>query len=160
MHIYRLTTFIIMAAAILLLNMSCSEQKQAEKATPEKARVESLATTPADIRKEAGDLANTTLTYAEEQKELYTRHVLERLAQYNQKMIDMDRKLAMMTEQAKAEVEEEVGNFMRKKEDVSAKFQELQADGGEAFEDLKEGMNKAMDEMDVAYDQAISRFKN
>lgn len=154
-------TTILLLASIALLIISCSDQKQsAETAPPEKAKVESLATTPADIKKEAGDLARTTLNYAEEQKEQYTQEVLSRLAQYNEKLIALDRKIAMLGEQAKAETMEEVANFNRKKEQVSEKFRELQAASGEAYEDLKDGMEKSIEEMDKAYVQAMSRFQN
>ncbi len=154
-------TTILLLASIALLIISCSDQKQsAETAPPEKAKVESLATTPADIKKEAGDLARTTLNYAEEQKEQYTQEVLSRLAQYNEKLIALDRKIAMLGEQAKAETMEEVANFNRKKEQVSEKFRELQAASGEAYEDLKDGMEKSIEEMDKAYAQAMSRFQN
>lgn len=154
-------TTILLLASIALLIISCSDQKQsAETAPPEKAKVESLATTPADIKKEAGDLARTTLNYAEEQKEQYTQEVLNRLAQYNEKLIALDRKIAMLGEQAKAETMEEVANFNRKKEQVSEKFRELQAASGEAYEDLKDGMEKSIEEMDKAYAQAMSRFQN
>ncbi len=154
-------TTILLLASIALLIISCSDQKQsAETPPPEKAKVESLATTPADIKKEAGDLARTTLNYAEEQKEQYTQEVLSRLAQYNEKLIALDRKIAMLGEQAKAETMEEVANFNRKKEQVSEKFRELQAASGEAYEDLKDGMEKSIEEMDKAYAQAMSRFQN
>lgn len=145
---------IIALLAVGFLMAACGEQKTA----PEKAKVENLATTPEDIKKEAKDLAKTTITYAEEQKEIYTQQVLDRLAQYNQKLIELDRKLAMLSEQAKAELAVELNNFDRKKEKVAAKVRNLQAASGEAYVDLKEGMDKAIEDMDKAYDQAMNRF--
>lgn len=151
---------ILLLASVTFLIMACSEQKQsAGKAAPEKAKVESLATTPADIKKEAGDLAKAAMTYAEEQKALYTQEVLDRLAQYNQKLMALDRKVAMLGDQAKAEMMEEVANFNQKKEQALEKVRELQASSGEAYEDLKEGMEKSIAEMDKAYDQAMNRFQ-
>jgi len=153
-HYLMMTIFALLAVGFFMA--ACGEQKPAT----EKVKVENLATTPEDIKKEAQDLAKTTITYAEEQKEIYTQQVLDRLAQYNQKLIQMDRKLAMLNEQAKAGLAVELDNFSRKKEEVAVKVRHLQAASGEAYEDLKEGMNKAIEDMDKAYDQAMSRFEN
>lgn len=156
---FRYRTIALLVAAGLLFT-ACSEQKKtADKATPEKAKVESLATTPADIKKEANDLAKTTRSYAEEQKELYTQEILARLAQYNQKLIDLNRKVAMLGAQTEAQAMAEVDNFYRKKDQVAEKVRQLQAASAEAYEDLKDGMDKAIEEMDRAYDKAMSRFE-
>jgi hypothetical protein len=52
---YGFATFIVLLTVGLIM-AGCSEQKPAEeKASPERARVENLATTPEDIKKEARD---------------------------------------------------------------------------------------------------------
>ena len=67
---------IIVLAAVGFIMMACSEQRPAaEKTTPEKAKVENLATTPEDIKKEAKDLARTTMAYTDEQKALYQEKI-------------------------------------------------------------------------------------
>ena len=146
-------------AAITFFTTACSEQnKPAETSPQERARVEKLETTPADIKKEARDLAVTTKTYAEEQKELYTQQVIDKLAQYNQKLIELNSKVATMSGQARAGVAAELEKLDQKKEAVASRVLELQTASGEAYEDLKEGMEKAIDEMDVAFARALSRF--
>jgi hypothetical protein len=50
-------------------------------------------------------------------------------------------------------------NLSRKKAAMGDKVRELQAEGNEAYDDLKEGLDKAMEEMDKAYDQAMERFQ-
>jgi hypothetical protein len=71
----------------------------------------------------------------------------------------LEAKLVMMNEQAKAEFAEEMKNLSRKKAEIGEKFQELQAAGNEAYDDLKDGLDGAMEEMDKAYDQAMERFQ-
>ena len=150
---------IIAAAAIGFFISACSEQKPtAEKVTPERAKIENLATTPQDIKKEAKDLAKTTMAYTEEQKDLYMEKLKEKMAQYNRNLVEYRAKLAMMNEQAKADLAEEIDNLSSKKVEMESKIRELQAASGEAFEDLKDGLDNAMDEMDKAYEQAMKRF--
>jgi hypothetical protein len=153
MNIFILTILYFFMAA-------CSEQKPtAEKAATERAKVENLETTPDDIKKEAADLARTTLAYTEEQKTLYQEKIQKKMAQYGQKLLALEAKLVMMNEQAKAEFAEEMKNLSRKKAEIGEKFQELQAAGNEAYDDLKDGLDGAMEEMDKAYDQAMERFQ-
>ena len=159
MYRYAIISIIVLITSIALLT-SCSEQKTtAEKTAPGKAKVEKLATTPADIKKEAKDLAETTMAYSEEQKEQYEKIIQEKLVQYNRKFMELESQLVMMNEQAKADLAAEMAKLNDKKTAVAAKVKELQGTGGEAWADLKAGMDKAFMEMDKAYDQARSRFK-
>jgi hypothetical protein len=151
----RIGFIIIIALATLCFFMAaCSEEKPAA----EKAKIESLATTPEDIKKEAKDLAETTMSYTKEQKALYQQKIKEKMVLYGQKLDEMQDKVAIMNEQAKAELTVEMENLSNKKVEITNKLLELQTASGEAYEDLKEGMDRAMDEMDKAYYQATRRF--
>ena len=152
---------VIIALAVLsLLVTACSDQKPAvEKTAPERVKVENLATTPEDIKKEAGDLAKTAMAYTEEQKALYQKKIQEKMAQYSRKFSELEAKLALMNEQAKADLAEEMENLNQKKTEMGLKVRELQAVSGEAYKDLKDGLDRAIDEMDKAYDQALKRFE-
>ena len=154
------STSIFALAALFFFMTACSEQKPtAEKTTPEKAKVESLATTPQDIKKEAADLAKTTMIYTEEQKALYQKKIEEKMAQYGQSLSEMQAKLVTMSAEAKAGLTAEMEELGRKKDEMAQKASELQAAGSEAYADLKAGLDKAMEELDSAYDQALKRFE-
>ena len=147
-------------AAFCFFMTACSEQKQTtEKASPEKAKVENLATTPEDIKKEAGDLAKTTMAYTEEQKKLYQEKLQEKMAQYNRELMELEAKLTTINAEVKADLAAEMQNLTQKKAEMDIKIRELQAASGEAYKDLKDGLDRAMAEMDNAYDEAMSRFK-
>ena len=148
MKLYRLATF-VMIAAIGFFVVACSEQKPA---------TEKQATATQDVKKEAKELADTALAYSLEQKEKYTQEVLKKLSQYNQMFITLDRKVSAMGEQAKNDMMGEIANVNTKKNQVSAKMRELQNSTGEAWEDVKVGLDKAIDDMDEAYKQAMSRY--
>ena len=152
-------TAMVVVGSICFFLASCSEQKQtADKAPPPKAKVESLATTPGDIKKEAADLARTTMAYTEEQKELYQKKIEERINLYGQKLMELQEKMIMLNEQAKASLVAEIENLNRKKQEVAEKAREIQSASGEAYEDLKEGLENSLEEMDKAFDQAMNRF--
>lgn len=156
---FRSTTVTALAALCFFMT-ACSEQTPtAEKTTPERAKVENLATTPGDIRKEAGDLAKTTMTYTEEQKALYQKKIQDKMGQYSQNLKELQEKLAMMNEQAKADMAAEMEELKRKKAEMGEKARELQATGSEAYGDIRKGLDSAIDEMDKAYDEAMKRFR-
>jgi uncharacterized protein YukE len=73
--------------------------------------------------------------------------------------VELEAELVMMNEQAKADLAAEIEELSRKKVEIGEKVRELQAAGNEAYEDLKKGLDSAMEEMDRAYDQAMSRFR-
>jgi hypothetical protein len=149
-------TIIILLIAVGFLMIACSSE---QKPTAEKAKVESLATTPADIKKEAKDLAKVTMTYSAEQMEQYKQKISEKMAQYQTKQNQIKSKLATMSEQTKAGLDSQMENLKTKKAKVDAIILELHTSSGEAFENLKEGMDNAMEDMDKAYDQAMDKFK-
>ena len=158
MRRFGFTTMVVVATICFFLT-SCSEQKQTAEKTPQpKAKVESLATTPEDIKKEAADLARTTMAYTEEQKELYQKKIEEKINQYGQKFMELQEKMVMLNEQAKASLAAEMENLNRKIQEVDEKSREIQSASGEAYEDLREGLESSLEEMDKAFDQAMDRF--
>ena len=159
MKLFGFVTIITFGVIFLFLT-SCSDQKQtAEKPQPAKARVESLSTTTADIKKEAEDLAKTTMAYTEEQKALYQEKIKEKMEQYSQKLMELQTKMVMLNEQAKANLAAEMENLNRKKQEVAEKASEINAASGEAYEDIRKGLERSLEEMDKAFDQAMSRFE-
>jgi len=145
---------------LCLFLISCTDQKQsAEKAPREKARIENLSTTPGDIKKEAEDLAKTTLAYTEEQKALYEKKIQEKMELYSQKLLELQAKIVMLNEQAKANLASELENINRMKQDAAEKAGKIKNASGEAYEDLKKGLDRSLEEMDESLDEAISRFQ-
>ncbi len=149
------STIIIALIAVGFLMIACSEQKPAAK----KAKVESLVTTPADIKKEASDLAKVTMTYSAEQMEQYKQKISGKMAEYQTKQKEISAKMATMSKQTKASLDSQMEDLKIKKAKLDAITRELYTSSGEAFGNLKEGMDNAMENMDKAYEQAIDKFK-
>ena len=148
MKLSRLTIFaLIMAIGFFMV--ACGEQKPAAK---------KQVTTSQDVKKEAKELADTALAYSLEQKEKYTQEVLEKLSKYNQQFNALDRKVGVLGEQAKKDMMGEIANVNAKKNQVTLKMRELQASTGKAWEDVKIGLDKAVDDLEESYKQAMSRY--
>ena len=96
------------------------------------------------------------MAYTEEQKELYQKKIQEKMEQYSQNLKELQAKMVVLNEQAN--LVEEMENLNRKKEEVAEKFREIQAASGEAYEDLKNGLDRSLEDMDTAIDEAMSRF--
>jgi hypothetical protein len=150
------STIIIALIAVGFLMIACSSE---QKPTAEKAKVESLATTPADIKKEAKDLAEVTMTYSAEQMTQYKQKISEKMAQYQTKQNQIRTKMTTMSEQTKASLDSQMEDLKIKRAKMDAKVLELQAASGEAFKNLKESIDNAIEDVDKAYDQTMERFQ-
>jgi uncharacterized coiled-coil DUF342 family protein len=74
--------------------------------------------------------------------------------------IDMlEEKAANATGETKTEFMRLIGELRQKKEIVNGKWNELQKEGGAAWDTLKEGLEKAVSELKSTLDKVISRFK-
>lgn len=155
-------TITIIAALIIpgLLLSSCSKDKEpATKTTQEKARVESLQTTPADIKKEANDLARVTTDYTKLQMEEYKQHITAKMAEFQAKQQELGVKMATMGKEARAGMESTMEDLKKKRAAMDEKIIEFYSSSSEAFDKLKEGMDNAMKDMDNAYGEAMESFK-
>ncbi len=65
---------------------------------------------------------------------------------------------AGLKEDVKAKFDEQTKNLREKKQVVQSKLEQLQASGGKAWEDLKAGMDAAMEDLDKSYQDAVSHF--
>ena len=140
--------------------IACSEQKTTgEKVKTGTAKVESLVTTPKVIKNNTEDRVKTPMTFPDEQMAEYKQKVTEKMALFNYKQREIETKLAMMNEQAKANLASETEELKIKRAQMDAKILELYSSGGEALGDLKEGLDNAMEDMEKSYDQALERFQ-
>ena len=151
---------IIALLAIGFFMIACSEQKTTgEKVKTETAKVESLVTTPKVFKNNTEDRVKNPMTFPDEQMAEYKQKVTEKMALFNYKQREIQTKLAMMNEQAKANLAPEAEELKLKRAQMDAKILELYSSGGEALGDLKKGMDNAMEDMEKAYDQALERFQ-
>lgn len=64
------------------------------------------------------------------------------------------------SEDARRESEKRLNELRRKRDELRARLPEIQSAGEQAFEDLRDGANRAWKELSSAFDRARSHFKS
>lgn len=62
--------------------------------------------------------------------------------------------------ETKKEILQQVEVLEQKREDLEKNYQKIKAASGDAAQDLKEGMSRALDEFQKSVQEATNRFKN
>jgi hypothetical protein len=147
----RLVLFFL-AAAFFLMAVGCSEQKtsmQEEKPKP----------TAAEVKKEAKDLVETTESYTMEQKQVYEQQLVQQLEEYSQKISALKDQVAMMPGEAKTAMQEQINMLDTDLQDMEAKAGEMKDASGQAWEDMKQGMEQAEKDLNQAISNAMQNFQ-
>ncbi len=94
-----------------------------------------------------------------EKKEEYRKRMDAQLKEWKTKIEMLEVKGAKFTEATKTEFMREMEELRKKKGVVKEKWDELQKVGGESWDTMKGGLEKASAELKSALDKMISRFK-
>jgi len=85
--------------------------------------------------------------------------VQEKLDALERNIKDLKAKVRTSAGKAKLELEHQIDDMERKLEEVRGKLKQLASASGEAWKELRIGMDSALDELSKAYDRALSYFK-
>lgn len=83
----------------------------------------------------------------------------DQLKQFDQKVADLQKKSEQFTGQMKEQYNQSIDDIQQKQKAVREKLNELNTKSGKAWEDVKNHVDKAMDVLSAAYEDAVSRFK-
>ena len=131
---------------------ACNNQDQAKQ--PESK------VTAQDVKKESKEALNTAVAYTEQKKEAYQKEIEAELKAYDQKLDKLKAGAMGLKDDAKAEYNQQIDMLEQKIKSASEKFNALKSASGEAWDDVKSGMDKAGNELRDAYDNVIARFQN
>jgi len=137
----------IMVGSLMLLS-ACSEKKEPEKKV-----------TGEQMKKEVKEAGSAAMAYSKEKAEEYKKQVEAELEEYEGKIKSYVNKMNDMGAEAKASAQKQLDKLEEQQEAAKKKLSELKSASGEAWEDLKKGMENSMDELKSAFDQAASQFK-
>lgn len=151
----RTTLLIVLTVFIAMVFLvACSRQKEADKSQTK--------VTSADVKKEAKKAMETTKAYTLQQKEEYEKQIKAKLQKINGEIQQLQSKAQSrateLKEKGKAEFAQAMEGLHKKKQAAAEKLNELNSASGKAWEDMKSGMDEAMDELIKAYDRARSHF--
>ncbi len=94
-----------------------------------------------------------------DKKDAYREKLDTQLKEWKAKIDQLETKLSSLSSDAKNELIKEIEDLRKRKTVVREKWNELQKTGGEAWDKLKDGAEKASVELKEKLEKVISRFK-
>lgn len=139
----------------LAVLLACGDEKEAAKP---KAEV-----TSEDVKKETKEAMETAQAYTQQQKDEYLQLMNAKLEEINRELQELtdktQSKASEMKEEARAELNRNMETLRSKKQEVAQKLDELKSASGSAWEDIKSGMDAAMEDLNQALTRARSHFE-
>jgi hypothetical protein len=95
----------------------------------------------------------------EEKKKAYQEKIESQMKEFAAKIDVLASKAGKAKAEGKVKYYEQIADLRAKQESIRQKLQGLREPGGEAWNDLKQGVDSAIDDLKVAVQSAVSRFK-
>jgi chromosome segregation ATPase len=124
------------------------EQTQSKPATVSKE----------DVKKEAKEAYTATKAYTQEQMQAFREQTETRLAEYQKEIDQLQATAEKLGGDARAKAEQQLTALRQKRDEVSEKLKELSSSSGNPWEQVKSGIDAAMEDLGNAYKKAAAEF--
>ena len=111
-----------------------------------------------DVKEKTMEAYDATKAYTQEQMKAFHEQMKTRLAEYNDDIDKLQAKMEELGGDARAKAEQQMTELRQKRDDVSNKLQELGSSSGNAWEQLKSGIDAAMEDLGNAYKKVLAEF--
>jgi DNA repair exonuclease SbcCD ATPase subunit len=148
MFVRGLLAIMLLLALGALPGCGEKEQPQSEPANVSKE----------DVKEEVKEAYDATKAYTQEQMQAFREETETRLAEYKEKIDQLEAKAEELGEDAKAKAEEQLTVLREKRDEVSEKLKELSSSSGNAWEQVKSGIDAALEDLGNAYKKAVAEF--
>jgi hypothetical protein len=111
-----------------------------------------------DVKREAKEAYDATKAYTQEQMHVFREQTETRLAEYKKEIDQLQEKAEKLGGEAKAKAEQHLTALRQKRDELSVKLKELSSSSGNAWEQLKLGIDAAMEDLGSAYKKAAAEF--
>ena len=148
MSVRGLLAIMLLLALGVLAGCGENEQTQSKPAAVSKE----------DVKKEAKEAYDATKAYTQEQMQAFHEQTETRLAEYKKEIDQLQANAEKLGGDAKAKAEEGLTALRQKRDEVSEKLKDLSSSSGDAWEQLKSGIDAAMDDLGNAYKKAVAEF--
>jgi DNA-binding transcriptional regulator GbsR (MarR family) len=128
----------------------CGEKEQPE--------TKSTSVSKEDVKKEAKEAYEATKAYTQEQMQAFRKQMEIKLNEYGEKIDQLEAKAEKLGGDAKAKAEQQLTALRQKRDEVSEKLKELGSSSGNAWDQLKSGIDAAMEDLGNAYKKAVAEF--
>lgn len=139
---------------ILVLLSACSDQKEPAKS---EAKV-----TSQEVKQEAKEAVETAKAYTYQQKDDYLNLMKAKMEDLDRQIQELqakaESKASEVKTQSKTEFNQAMEELRSKKQAAEAKYESLKSASAEAWNDMRSGMDSAMDEMSAAFERARASF--
>ena len=146
--------FVRALSAIMLLALGvlpgCGEQEQPES--------KPATVSKEDVKKEAKEAYDATKAYTQEQMQAFRKQMEIKLNEYGEKIDQLQAKTEKLGEDGKTKAQEQLTALRQKRDEVSDKLKDLSSSSGNAWEQLKSGVDAAMEDLGNAYKKAAAEF--
>jgi len=97
----------------------------------------------------------------EDERHQQSQNTMEnRAAEIGKKLDDLEQKLKVAKEEAKADMLRQMDELREMQKKVQGKLKEMKSASGKALQDTKAGAQSALDDLQKAYEKARTRFGN
>ena len=144
---FRITWMLMLAG---VLTASGCERKPADQ-PPGKLRSE-------DVRRDAGQAAETAAEYSRQTKDEFQKKLETRLKELDAEIAKLREKGRDLKDQAKADWDRKMADLETKRDAARGKLAEVRDSSGEAWKDVQKGAQSAWDELDKAFHEASREF--
>ena len=114
--------------------------------------------TPEDVRRDAGQAAETAAEYSQQTKEEFQKKLETRLNELDAEITKLREKGHDLKDDAKANWDRKLAELETKREAAHAKLAEVGHASAEAWKDVQLGAQSAWDELDKAFRDASREF--
>ena len=141
---------VIMLLLVFGVLSGCGEKEQAQS--------KPASVSKEDVKKEVGEAYDATKAYTQEQIQAFRKETESRLDEYKEEIDQLQAKAEKLGGDAKAKAEQQLTALRQKRDDVSEKLKDLSSSGADAWEQLKSGIDAAMEDLGNAYKKAAAEF--
>ncbi len=144
MSAVKLITISVVIACLWMANLISAQQTDVTKQ---------------DVKKEAADTMEKAKAYAEQQKQEYSKQVQTTLDDLSKKIEQLKDQAKNYKGEASTKIEAGMADIKAKQDYAKQKFQEIGSSTGAAWNDVKAGVDRAVTDLQKAYNDASSHFK-
>jgi len=124
----------------------------------EQTQGKSETVSKADVKKEAKEAYDTTKAYTREQMQAFRDQTETRLADYKKQIDQLQAAAEKLGGDAKTKAEQQLTGLRKKRDEASEKLKALSSSSGNAWEEIKSGIDAAMEDLGNAYKKAAAEF--
>jgi DNA anti-recombination protein RmuC len=133
--------FVVLAGLIPWSGMAAEPKTSADKVT-----------------KETQEAIEATKEYTAQQKDAFQRKAQEELMVIQRHIIRLRKKMTEASESTRAELQKSLSELEKRKDSVREQLDELKGATGAKWHEVKDGMNKALNELKHSYQDLLSHM--